>query len=255
MAIVAVAGDACTTTSVALASAWPASDEALLIEADPSGGDLAAWFDMPESPSLSTMVTRVLDGSLLEFEQHVRLAPSGLRVVPAPATGGEATQAIGQAARSLVPMLSARRSPVVFADTGRALPSPGSHPFVTSAAVTVVVHRQSVQSARAAAVRLQRLADQLDAFATLPTAIVVALVGAGPFDPGEVEAFLGQSVGAHPVVSLPVDELTAAVFGGRTGVSSRRLARLPLLRAARHLATVVDHQLESMVTTPESARS
>ena len=35
MAIVAVVGDACTTTTVALASAWPASSEALIVEADP----------------------------------------------------------------------------------------------------------------------------------------------------------------------------------------------------------------------------
>lgn len=255
MAIVAVAGDACTTTSVALASAWSAADETLLIEADPGGGDVAAWFDMPESPSLSTLVTRVLDGSWAEFERHVRLAPSGLRVIPAPAGRGEATQAVGQAARSLVPMLSDRRSPVVFADTGRTAPAPAAHPFVASAAVTVVVHRQSVQSARAAAVRLQRLADQLDAVATLPSSIVVALVGVSPFDPGEVESFLAQSVGAHPVVGLPVDELAAAVFGGRTGVSSRRLARLPLLRAARDLATVVDQQLASTFVGSGSAPS
>ena len=43
MAIVAVVGDTCTTTTVALASAWPLSSEALIVEADPSGGDLAAW--------------------------------------------------------------------------------------------------------------------------------------------------------------------------------------------------------------------
>ena len=39
MTIVAVVGDACTTTTVALASAWPASHEAMIVEADPSGGD------------------------------------------------------------------------------------------------------------------------------------------------------------------------------------------------------------------------
>jgi MinD-like ATPase involved in chromosome partitioning or flagellar assembly len=248
MAIVAVAGDVSTTTSVALASAWPATDEMLLIEVDPAGGDLAAWFDMPVSPSLSSVVTRVLDGSWAEFERHVRIAPSGLRVLPAPASRGEAARAVSEAGRSLVAMLSAERSPVVIADTGHVLSPPAAHPVIGSAAVTVVVHRQSTQSARAAAVRLHRLAEQLDAFAMLPTAVVVAVVGASPFDLGEVESFLSKSVGVHPVVGLPVDELAAAVFGGRTGLSSRRLARLPLSRATRDLAAVVDHQLESIVT-------
>ena len=61
MTILAVAGDRCSTTAVALAASWPAGDDVLLVEADPSGGDLAAWFDLPVTPSLSTVVTRALD--------------------------------------------------------------------------------------------------------------------------------------------------------------------------------------------------
>ncbi len=240
MAIVAIAGDACTTTAVALASAWPASHDALLVEADPAGGDLAAWFDLPVSPSLSTVVTRVLDGSWTEVERHVRAANSGLRVIPAPPRSGEAAQAVAESARSLVTCLADRYSPVVVADTGRVQPSPAAHPFLGAAAVTVVVHRQATQSPRAAAVRLQRLADQLEAIMSLPTAAVVAVIGAAPFAVGDVESFLGESVGVLPIVGLPVDELAAAVFGGRTGVSSRRLARFPLLKAAGDLAAVVE---------------
>ena len=119
MAIVAVAGDACTTTAVALASAWPASEDALLVEADTTGGDLAAWFDMTPSPSLSTVVTSVLDGSWPEIERLTRLADTGLRLIPAPARAGEAAQAVGEAARSLVDTMAALRSPVVIADAGR----------------------------------------------------------------------------------------------------------------------------------------
>ena len=64
MSIVAIAGDVSTTTAVALASAWPVGEDILVVEADPTGGDLAAWFDMPVAPSLSTVVTstRVLSG-------------------------------------------------------------------------------------------------------------------------------------------------------------------------------------------------
>ena len=247
MAIVAVAGDACTTTAVALASAWPASDEAILVEADPSGGDLAAWFDMTSSPSLSTVVTRVRDGAWPDIERLIRLADSGLRIIPAPARGAEAAQAVGESARSLVTTLATLRSPVVIADTGRLRDTPAGHPFVGSAAVTVLVHRQATQSSRAAAVRLQRFADQLDALSSVPTSVVVAVVGGAPFDLGEIESFLADSVGSRTVVGLPVDELTAAVFGGRTGVASRRLARLPLMRAGRDLAAATVRALRTPV--------
>jgi MinD-like ATPase involved in chromosome partitioning or flagellar assembly len=243
MAIVAVAGDVCTTTTVALASAWPVADDVIVVEADPSGGDLAAWFDMPVAPSLSTVVTRVLDGAWPEIEQHTRLADSGVRVIPAPPRSGEAAQAVSEAARSVVTTLATLRSPVVIADTGRLQPAPAANPFVGSAAVTVLVHRQAAQSSRAAAVRLQRLADQLEAMATLPAAVVVAVVGAVPFGVDEIESFLNDAIGEQTVIGLPVDDLTAAVFGGRTGVSSRRLARLPLLKAGRGLAAATERAL------------
>lgn len=243
MGIVAVAGDACTTTAVAVASSWPLAEDAILVEADPTGGDLAAWFDMPVAPSLSTVVTRVLDGAWPEIERYTRLADSGLRLVPAPARAGEAAQAVGESARSLVATLAALRSPTTIADTGDLQASPAAHPFAGSASVTIAVHRQSPQSSRAAAVRLQRFADQLDGFATSPSALIVAVVGGAPFDLSEIERFLADHVGVNAVVGLPVDDLAASVFAGRTGVSARRLSRLPLVRAARDLAIVADRSL------------
>ena len=56
MGIVALVGDATTTTAVALASAWSADDEVVVLEFDPSGGSLAAWMDTPAVPTLSTFV-------------------------------------------------------------------------------------------------------------------------------------------------------------------------------------------------------
>jgi MinD-like ATPase involved in chromosome partitioning or flagellar assembly len=244
MAIVAVAGDACTTTTVALAASWSAGEDVVVVEADPSGGDLAAWFDMPVAPSLSTVVTRVLDGAWPEIERHTRLAENGMRLLPAPARAGEAAQALGESSRALVPTLAALRSPVAVVDTGRLGPVPAAHPFVAAAAATVIVHRQSTQSARAAAVRLQRLVDQVEQFAASRSAVIVAIVGAAPFGIDEIEQLLSGAAGDVPVVGLPVDELAAAVLGGRTGVSARRLGRLPLMRAARDLATTTERSLE-----------
>lgn len=250
MGIVAVSGDLTTTTSVALASGWAESHDVILVEADPSGGDLAAWFDMPVVPSLSTVVTRVLDGEWSDIERHTRLAENGLRVIPAPVRSVEAAQAVGESARSLVPTLASRRIPITIADTGRFPVSPASHPFVGAAAVHVLVHRQATQSARAAAVRLQRLAEHLDALVPSPAPVVAAIVGTAPFGIDEISEFVASSVGRVPVVSFPDDVLAAGVFAGRTGVSARRLARLPLVRAARELVTIVEATLASTTGDP-----
>ena len=248
MAIVAVVGDTCTTTTVALASAWPVSSEALIVEADPTGGDLAAWFDLPVLPSLSTVVTSALDASWAEIDRHTRLAPSGMRLIPAPPSAAEARHAVIQSARSLAPALAALASPVAIVDAGRLEGGASfTHPLVTPAAVTVVVHHQRAQSARAAAVRLQRLADDVETMSATPTGLVVAVVGAEPFDLEQIDAFVCSSAAGTPVVGLPIDSLAAAVYAGRAGVSARRLARLPLARAARHLAYVVERAVDERV--------
>jgi MinD-like ATPase involved in chromosome partitioning or flagellar assembly len=250
MAIVAVTGDACTTTTVALAAAWPWTDDAVVIEADPTGGDLAAWFDMPVSPSLSTVVTRAVDAGWDEIDRFTRLSPSGLRLIPAPAIAAEAQQAVAESARSFAGAAATPTSPVVFVDAGRFAPAPQVHPCVAVASVIVVVHRQAPQSARAAAVRVQRLADQLDACQAGDAGVVVAVVGSAPFDLRQIGEFLADVSGSVHVVGLPVDPLAAGTYAGRAGVSARRLARLPLSRASRDLAAAVGIALRERVVTP-----
>ena len=118
MSLVAIAGDHATTTTLALAAAWPVSDDLLVIEADPRGGSLAAWLDIPLAPSLSAVVTRATGGEWSVIERLSRLTPSGLRVIPAPVRAVEATRAIAEAADSIFPTLASLASPVVVADTG-----------------------------------------------------------------------------------------------------------------------------------------
>ena len=243
MAIVAVTGDMCTTTAVALASALPASEDAIVVEADPSGGDLAAWFDLHAAPTLSSVVTRLGDGSWSEIERSTTLAQCGLRVIPAPVNAAETQQAVNQSARSLVPTLAALSSTVAVVDAGAAWPWPAVNPFVVAAAVTVLVHRQSPHSAPASAVRLQRLVAQIEAVQGSSSGLVVVVVGGAPFDLAEIGSFLADATGSTALVGLPVDDLTAAVYAGRAGVSQRRLARLPMARAARAVADTVTAQL------------
>ena len=72
MTIIAVTGDAATTSTIALAATWPtaratAGDRALLgeplvVEADPGGGSLAGWLDVPVQPSIATAAAAIGSG-------------------------------------------------------------------------------------------------------------------------------------------------------------------------------------------------
>ena len=253
MPIVAVTGDRSTTTALALTAAWPCIDDVVVIEADPTGGDLAAWFDVEVSPSLSTVVAHVRDGAWPEIERLTRRADCGIRLVPAPSLAAEARRSVVESAQAVVPTLADLENPIIIiADTGRLSMSAMTNPFLTRAAVTVLVHHQSVQSSRAAAVRLTRLVEQIEMLTASSTTVIVAIIGAAPFELGDVDEFLTDSVGEIAIIGLPIDDLAAAVFGGRTGVSPRRFERLPLMRAADGLANAVQMALEMASAQPRT---
>lgn len=242
MPIVAVVGDTSTTTSLAVAATWSSSADLTLVEADPEGGDLAAWLRLPSSPSLATAVTTVREPSWPAIERHSRLTDAGVRVLACPWRSAEARHAVAESARQLVPAMAADRSRLAVVDCG-SISVAARHPFVASAKITVVVHRQAPQSAAAAAVRLRRLVDTLEELSALSAVLTVALVGTAPFGIDEVVGLLGEAAGEVGGVTLPVDPLAAACLAGRAGVSARRLSRLPLMRAAADLASDIDRQL------------
>ena len=243
MALVALTGDCTTTTAVALAAAWPVSDQVLLLEADPRGGSLAGWFDLPLSPSLSTLVaaahgSSAEDGTASEVDLTplIRSTPTGIWFVPAPFRSREATRAIAEARHHLFPRIFGDRSRVTIADLGEPIPGGDITDRIGSPDVTVICHRQDHSSPSAAAVRLERLREQLESAAAHALDVVVAIIGSEPFDCAQIAEHLDPEL---TWVEMAVDPLAAAVHAGRLGVSERRLARLPLSRSARHLADAV----------------
>lgn len=247
MSLVAIAGDNTTTTTLALAAAWPASDNLLVIEADQRGGSLASWLDIPVAPSLSAVVTRATAGEWPVIERLSRLTPSGLRVIPAPVRAVEATRAVAEASDSVFPTLASLASPVVLADTGTLVGSGGIGAVVAQSTLTLVVHRQAQQSARAAAVRLERLAECFEQLTAGAVETVLAIIGHSPFDVEEIASFVGAGSVVPPTAfELAEDPLAAAVLAGRSGVSQRRLLRLPLLRSSVALATFVSNRLNEL---------
>ncbi len=260
MPLIAVGGDAATTTTLALAAGWPehssdAADEhadpdqrsgsdLVVIEADPSGGSLAAWLDTPLSPSLSSLVTSLHQSSSTgstdatmwkTIDSMIRRSTSGIRFIPAPFRSREARGAINEADQRLFSLFAASTNTVGLLDVGRIdplrIPSATRH-----ADLVIVVHRQETASAAAATVRLERLAETVDALRTTGHEVAVAVIGDEPFPTEEVVGFAAEGARAWP---LAVDELGAQVFAGRSGVSAKRLARLPLPRSAMRIAADV----------------
>jgi hypothetical protein len=249
MSIVAVVGDCTTTTSIALAAGWPAEQESFVLEADPAGGSLAAWLDVPRTPSLSTVVARSRHGEWPVIAELIHESPSGVRVLPAPVRGVEASRALTEAS-AVLNTLAAIHPPITIADCGEVRAGAGLPVAAALAAVVLVVHRQAAASARAAAVRFERTAEVVEMLAARDLPTVLAVIGTAPFDGGDIAAFVGGDAGPVEWAELADDPLAAAVLAGRTGVSARRLNRLPLLRTARDMAALLALHLDPIALNP-----
>lgn len=231
MTIVALTGDATTTTCVALAATWPIDEDVVVLEADPSGGSLAAWLDTPATPTLGTIVAAAgtaapLADTVSSMTHH---SAAGIRFIAAPVRGIPARRAIDEAMTTVVPALAGSPT-IVLVDLGSAIPV---SPIVRWASTVVVVHRQTGRSAAAESVRLERLLERIEQVALHDADIIVAVIGTDPFEPNEIESLVESNAGrAAAHIVLADDPLSAAVVCGRTGVSAKRLQRLPLMRSA-----------------------
>jgi hypothetical protein len=154
--------------------------------------------------------------------------------------------AISEAERTLIPMLADLPSPTVIADVGMhaaADPLPGA---VAAASTVVVLHRQDTSSAGAAAVRLDRFVEVVEQVGTVDGRVILGIIGDQPFGLDEITDYVASSTttsvcGIYPIA---LDPLSASVLAGRSGVSAKRLARLPLARSIGPIA--IDQALNGL---------
>lgn len=249
MTLLAVCGDASTTTAYALAALWPSPD-VLLVEVDPSGGDLAAWLDLPEQPGVATAVTMAPTGSWPVIEAQVqRQGP--LPVLVMPILAAEAAIAAREAAARLVPTLSALAGVTAIADCGRCAPSALS-PVVTQAAIVAVTIRQPSMSPRAAAAHLDRVRELVTALDARALPTVAVLIGEEPYRGSEIADFLGGPDGGVPVLVLADDPVGAAMVAGREKIG-RGFQRSHLARSAATAASELAVRLASSLSVDVEA--
>lgn len=199
-----------TTFSVALAARWPAPARSLLVEADPSGGDVATRFSLTSTPgllSLAAAARRSTDSSLVW--QHAQTLPGGLPVVTAPPDADRARAALS----ALAPDASAgtgilrgaadARDTAVVVDCGRIDPGSPAMPIVGSADVMVLLTRAHADDLA----HLVRRLTTVGRWSPRPTLLLVG--------DGYSTSDVARELGVPPLGRIPEDPRGAAVLCGR----------------------------------------
>lgn len=232
MSIVAIVGGkhspGTTTLAVALASTASAGKRALLVEADPAGGDIAARAGMQIDPGLLTLAAAGRRGvTEALMHGHTQRFASGASVLldpPSPEQAGTALVGLGP---SLARVISQREG-ITFVDIGRWDRTSPATDFVQAADAIVVVFRPTLEGVEHARSRIASLRS-------FPAQIVATTVGERPYAPTEVAAAL-DGVDLHVV---PHDPRPAAAIASGVRID-RWLAHSALLRSAAALSERLD---------------
>ncbi|MDR7171744.1 DNA-binding SARP family transcriptional activator [Nocardia kruczakiae] len=246
--LVAVAGvgpgSGVTTTTVALARTWPGPEQAVIVEADPAGGQLAALTGADQYRGLASMARAASAGAparALEFTGHAQLLPGGVTFLASP-PGPDS----GPRAAWITALLTGEDSGhlrdwnpsgvTVFADCGA--PEPGS---VTASILTHADARLLVVHAdRDDPVHARHRILALTAHGRRRAVLLI-----DP-DPGSDYA---RTLGIPVMARLPVDPASAAALLRRPRPWARRNHLLP---AARVIAAAIDAQLRPPPPTPRT---
>lgn len=211
-----------TTAAVALAAAY--GDGAVVVEADPSGGDIAARSGLPFEPGLLNLAAsgRHL-GTILDFTPHAQPLPGGGRAVVAPVDPDRA----GAAVATTAPRLSAAGgADLTIIDCGRMLASSAARPAMRGADLVLMVLEPTVTAVEHLRARMPSLERPILG------RVAALLVGDRPYRPAEVEHALGIPV----IGSVAVDPRGVAAL--YRGSAARRSL---LVRSARSVLDAMSH--------------
>jgi hypothetical protein len=211
-------------TALGLAALWP-QRPALLVEADPSGGVLAARFSLARGPGLAELAAACRHGEPITDPALVKqYLPPRFEVVTAPGDAGETSGAVTVVAAhpdaALRPL-----GPVVVCDVGRLYPDSPTMRLLPAADAVVLVTDPGPEHLDHLYLRLPELLHT-----ARPGAIGLAVAGKTRYSTAEISHQLGAPVWA----SLPPDRWGGAALTGRG--SGRSWARTRLGQALTQLA-------------------
>lgn len=221
-----------STFALALVTAWAsasarADEPPVLVEADPSGGDLAARLGLGIDPGLVSMAAAARHPqSRLDLDDHLQRLPCGGAVVLGPTNPNEAEAAVGTIASRVAGEVEKRGRGVI--DCGRWRRGSPASEVMRSVDLTLVVERPDV--AGVAHLR-ERIGDlRGDAAGRLG----VLLVGDRPYGVQTVR----DSLGLPMVMTVAVDRDGAQMLLGRASAKSAWRSRL--VRSVRSVLDAID---------------
>lgn len=214
-----------TTTVLALAISWPGEGPVTIVEADPAGGDLAAWLERPLQPGLVSLAAagrRDLTDDLFDVHTQGLEGSDRVSMLLGPVVGEQATAALG-ALRGRIGQAFDRRDGVVLVDCGRLDPGSVAESMFADADGCFMVCRPGVAAVHHVQART----------AALPGVDPQLIsIGESPYPLDE----LAGATGLVPAGSVAFDARAAAALGDGQRLSPRALDRSALVRSARTLA-------------------
>jgi hypothetical protein len=217
------AGPGVTTTAALVAARWPG--RRVLIEADESGGVLAADLGLGETPSALELAgaARTLDEA--GIDRYCQVALAGLPVLVAPGEPYRVAASYRELAQPLAAhLVDAPLTGIV--DAGRLTPGSPVWPLVAGSSLVVMV-------ARCRLAEFVPLSGRCGELRAAGARLALVLVAEGPYAPDE----FASAAGLELLAVLPVDSSAAVVHG--VDVSERALGRSALWAAVGELACVV----------------
>lgn len=227
-----------TTSVLALASRWPTHREPLVVEADPSGGDVLvrlASLDGNHSGldgSLGTVQlaaaarTGLSERMLLEHLQRLPGAGEIRALVAPPSPFAACTALDALASAGLGALLRDQQRFDVLGDVGRIDATSPSLRVLRELGAVVLVARPALGS-------VLHTRELVASLAAMGVRSSLLLVGDRPYAPSDV---LEATRAAAVVGVLPEDPVGAAALAGEAR-SAKTLARCRLIRAATEVAT------------------
>ncbi|WP_280262542.1 winged helix-turn-helix domain-containing protein [Nocardia wallacei] len=245
--LIAVAGlgprTGVTTTTVALARAWPGPEPAVVVEADPRGGQLAQLAGTDPYLGLASVAHAAHTGAgRVRLADHLRFLPGGVGFLAAPPgpdparTTWVTTLLTGRHHDRRLTDLAAWNDlgATVFADCGA--PGPGSTlaPLLAAADACLIVVDADRADPAPTGPRIRELADR----SRHPGVLVIGA------DPGSEYA---SALQVPVLAGLPREHHSAATL---LYLSRPRPRRNPLLLAARAVAAAIEAQLRPPPPAP-----
>jgi hypothetical protein len=219
-----------TTAAASLTAAATIEGSALLVELDPSGGDVQIFTGSNDEPGVVRTAGELRrDVSSAAIGRHTSVAPADVPVLLAPTAGLMAASVIGSVLDRWDPAL-AQHGGTVFVDAGRWDAGQPTARRVALGDLVAVVCRPSVASVE----HTRHMVDRLREVARRP--VVALVVGTKPYAPAEVAAQLELPLGG----AIAWDPRGTAALWAK-GVT-RSWGRTWLASSAAHsLEMLVDH--------------